>query len=180
MKGSSVFCKSVCPYITLCPRSSSYPRKINFSHLLAHLKYVLSDFKGCVDSPYFSSSRDDFESLRMAMVSRDFNSNFVPSWTLTLLKQLYNIIQPKLEAHEGKLNHRGIVEIEKQLRRNVYLLNIPEIVNEITYNCSSCQTNKYETPPNKQNLQFTPVCTKPFEIIHIDTFQVKRQKFLKL
>lgn len=82
--------------------------------------------------------------------------------------------------HEGKSNHRGITETEKQIKRNYYWPNISNTVTEIINNCSSCQTNKYERHPNKQSLQFTPVPTKPFEIIHLDTFQVKGQKFLTI
>lgn len=82
--------------------------------------------------------------------------------------------------HESKTNHRGIHETEKQIRRNYYWPNLVKTVTEIINNCSSCQTNKYERHPNKQCLQFTPVPTKPFEIIHMDTFQVKGQKFLTI
>lgn len=82
--------------------------------------------------------------------------------------------------HESKSNHRGIQETEKQLKRKYYWPNMSKTVTEIINNCSSCQCNKYERHPNKQNLQFTPVPTKPFEIIHMDTFQIKGQKFLTI
>lgn len=82
--------------------------------------------------------------------------------------------------HEGKSNHRGIQEVEKQLKRNYFWPNMLKTVTEIVNNCSSCQTNKYERHPNKQELQLTPVPTKPFETIHMDTFQIKGQKFLTI
>lgn len=56
----------------------------------------------------------------------------------------------------------------------------PQTITEIINNCSSCQTNKYGRHPYKQSFKFTPVPEKPFEIIHIDTFQVKGQKFLTI
>lgn len=82
--------------------------------------------------------------------------------------------------HESKSNHRGIQETEKQLKRSYYWPNLCKTITEIINNCSSCQINKYERHPNKQSLQFVPVPTKPFETIHVDTFQVKGQKFLTI
>lgn len=82
--------------------------------------------------------------------------------------------------HEGKSNHRGIQETEKQIKRNYFWPNMFKTVTEVVNNCSLCQTNKYERHPNKQELQITPVPTKPFEVIHMDTFQIKGQKFLTI
>lgn len=82
--------------------------------------------------------------------------------------------------HEGKSNHRGVQETEKQIKRNYYWPNMTTVVTEVINNCSTCQINKYERRPNKQELQVTPVPTKPFEIVHMDTFQIKGQKFLTI
>lgn len=82
--------------------------------------------------------------------------------------------------HDGKTNHRGVQETEKQLKRTYYWPNITKMITEHINNCNACQTNKYERRPNKQQLQITPTPIKPFEVVHVDTFTVKGHKFFTI
>ena len=79
--------------------------------------------------------------------------------------------------HEGKTNHRGIVETESRIKRTYYW---PSMKNDITTYinlCEICQVNKYDRHPPQQKLMVTPTPSKPFEIVHVDTFQAQGQKF---
>lgn len=82
--------------------------------------------------------------------------------------------------HDSHTNHRGIAETEKRVKRNYYWPNIINTVKELINNCEICQTSKYERNPNKQMIQVVPLPIKPFEVVHIDTLTVNRQKFLTL
>ena len=83
-------------------------------------------------------------------------------------------------AHESKTNHRGIVEIESEIKRKYYWPNIRSSVTKVIYNCELCQVMKYDRNPQQQKFELTPTPSKPFEIIHADTFTIKNQKFLTL
>lgn len=83
-------------------------------------------------------------------------------------------------VHEGKTNHRGIQEIEKSIKSHYYWPNIKRSITEYINNCTICQTSKYERNPSKLNFQIVPIPEKPFDVLHIDTFTVNRQKFLTI
>lgn len=83
-------------------------------------------------------------------------------------------------THEGKTNHRGILETESRIRRTYYWPGIKKNVTDFINVCDICQTSKYDRNPPNQTLMLTPTPSKPFEIIHIDTFQAQSQKFLTL
>jgi hypothetical protein len=82
--------------------------------------------------------------------------------------------------HDGPTNHRGILETEQRIKLQYYWPNVKNSVTEYINNCDVCQTSKYERHPNKQPYQIVPLPTRPFEILHIDTFTVNNQKFLTI
>lgn len=82
--------------------------------------------------------------------------------------------------HETKTNHRGILETENRIKQTYYWPGIKTDVSNYINFCDICQVNKYDRNPPKQKLMLTPTPIKPFEIIHIDTFQTQGQKFLTL
>lgn len=82
--------------------------------------------------------------------------------------------------HEGKTNHRGISETETRIRRSYYWPGIKSDVTNYINECEICQTNKYDRNPPKQKLMISPTPSRPFEIVHIDTFQAQGQKFLTI
>lgn len=82
--------------------------------------------------------------------------------------------------HESKTNHRGILETEARIKRGYYWPNLKKDVTDFINVCDICQTNKYDRKPPNQNLMISPTPSKPFEIIHADTFQAQGQKFLTI
>jgi hypothetical protein len=82
--------------------------------------------------------------------------------------------------HESFTNHRGIQETENEIKQSFYWPNIRGTVSNIINNCEICQTMKYDRNPPKQKFELTPTPGKPFEVIHVDTFTICKQKFLTL
>lgn len=80
--------------------------------------------------------------------------------------------------HEGKTNHRGIQETYNYLKSNYYWKSLKNDVINYINNCEICQRTKYDRKPPDQPLILTETPTRPFEIIHVDTFMAEKQKFL--
>lgn len=81
-------------------------------------------------------------------------------------------------SHEGKTNHRGIQETLKRIKINYFWKSMKDDITNFINNCEICQRAKYNRRPPDQPLVLTETPSKPFEIIHIDTLYVGKQKFL--
>lgn len=100
-------------------------------------------------------------------------------------KLIHNVLPDERELlikhkHEGNSNHRGIEETCKFLKTNYYWKSLKSDVTKFIHNCEICQRAKYNRKPPKQPLILTETPSKPFEIIHIDTFIIGKQKFLTI
>lgn len=92
-------------------------------------------------------------------------------------KEIPTIIQ---NYHESKSNHRGIEETEKRIKEKYYWPNIKDAIQKFINECETCQKSKYERHPIKMQMNITPTAAKPFDIIHLDTYTVDREKFLTI
>lgn len=88
-----------------------------------------------------------------------------------------NIIKYK---HEGKTNHRGITETLNALKLNYYWKSMKKDITEFINNCETCQKSKYHRKPPNEPLVLTNTPSKPFEILHIDTYKIGNNKFLTI
>lgn len=110
-----------------------------------------------------------------------------PGFKLVLCRQILEDIKTKNEqeniiklCHEGRTTHRGIQETEAQIKQRYYWPNMRNGITSYINNCDLCQRMKYDRHPPKQKLNFTPTPRKPFEVVHADTFTIKKQKFLTI
>lgn len=74
--------------------------------------------------------------------------------------------------------HRGIDENKLQILREYYFPKMTEKVRNFIRVCDTCNTSKYDRHPLKIYLEETPIPNYPFEIIHIDIYEVDGQNFL--
>ena len=102
------------------------------------------------------------------------------------LKKLIDVIdKPEIpniirNYHEGKTNHRGIDETECRIKEKYYWPNLKNSIETYINECEICQKSKYERHPIKMEMNITPTSTKPFEIIHLDTYTLEKEKFLTI
>lgn len=82
--------------------------------------------------------------------------------------------------HEIATVHRGINELESELRRQYFWPTLRIASRNYVNRCEICQTTKYERNPINPKLELTPTPEKPFEIIHMDTLTIENKKFLIL
>lgn len=82
--------------------------------------------------------------------------------------------------HESKSNHRGIDETYLKMKDKYYWPNVKSSIQTYINECEICQQSKYERNPVRIKMNVTPTATKPFEIIHLDTFTFEQSKFLTI
>lgn len=82
--------------------------------------------------------------------------------------------------HESKSNHRGIEETEQKIKTKYYWPNLKNSIQTYINDCEICQISKYERNPVKIKMNVTPTATRPFEIIHLDTYTLEQTKFLTI
>lgn len=101
-------------------------------------------------------------------------------------KVLKDVFSPKEQKdlikhyHEIATVHRGINELELELRRQYFWPTLRIDSRNYVNRCEICQTTKYERNPINPKLEFTPTPERPFEIIHMDTLTIESNKFLIL
>lgn len=91
--------------------------------------------------------------------------------------EVKNIIQA---YHEAKTNHRGSDETLQRIKQKYYWPQLKNSIQTYINDCEICQQAKYERHPVNMKLNVTPTPTKPFEIIHLDTFTFEQTKFLTI
>lgn len=82
--------------------------------------------------------------------------------------------------HTGKTNHRGIQETLDRINKKYYWTNMKKSIQEFINECETCQKTKYDRNPIKLEFNITPTPSKPFEILHVDTFFISNQRFLTI
>lgn len=82
--------------------------------------------------------------------------------------------------HEGKTNHRGISESYLALSHRYFWPKMRDSISKYINDCIVCGQAKYERNPTHPRYQVVPPATKPFEIVHADTFTVEGEKYLTI
>lgn len=100
-------------------------------------------------------------------------------YTQTLLRDVTNeeerdrIIR---ETHDRA--HRGINENKYQILREFYFPKITQHLKKYVRVCDKCNTAKYDRQPLIIPIQETPIPNYPYQILHIDVFQIESNYFL--
>lgn len=112
--------------------------------------------------------------------------NFTNLKIIICTKLLNNIVEKEeklmliMHQHESKTNHRGISETYGRLKQIYYWPNMKKDINEYINDCNICQTLKYSRLQSYVPLVRTETPSKPFQMIHIDTFIFDSNNFLTI
>lgn len=82
--------------------------------------------------------------------------------------------------HQGKSNHRGIDETLSRIKEKYYWPNQKQSIQTYINQCDICIRTKYDRHPVNIEMNVTPTATKPFEIVHMDTYTLEQSKFLTI
>lgn len=86
--------------------------------------------------------------------------------------------QDKLIENTHERAHRGINENKQQILRTHYFPKLSAKVKDFIRTCDTCNTTKYDRHPLKIHIQETPIPNHPYDIIHIDIYQIDNNYFL--
>lgn len=76
--------------------------------------------------------------------------------------------------------HRGVTEVDNQLKRSYFFPRMTSKIKMVTQTCRMCNMHKYERKPYNIKLSPRPTTDKPFDRVHMDIFQINRHNFLSL
>jgi hypothetical protein len=88
--------------------------------------------------------------------------------------------QNALIAKEHERAHRGISEVEAQLKRAYFFPKMKKKITMFVNTCRTCNIHKYDRKPYNIKISPRPLTEKPFDRIHMDIFIMSKQNFLSL
>lgn len=122
-----------------------------------------------LELPFTQLCQTNFnDNLRMV------KSNLLCTDVLNLSEQ-YKIVE---DYHSH--NHNGITETTNNLKNRFYWPKMQTTISKVINECETCKLSKYERNPYKTPQLGPLLATKPFEVIHIDTFSFDNAKFLTI
>lgn len=80
--------------------------------------------------------------------------------------------------HEGKTNHRGINECYLALSEKYFWPKMKELITKFINDCTICGQAKYDRNPIRPRFNVVPPATRPFEIVHMDSFTAQSEKYV--
>lgn len=76
--------------------------------------------------------------------------------------------------------HRGMTEVEHQLRRSYFFPKMASKIKMVIHTCKACNMHKYERKPYNIKLSPRPTTDRPFDRVHMDIFQIDKHNFLSI
>lgn len=124
------------------------------------------------------------ESL-LQQIQESFKENFSEKGHFVLTQNRVEDVaneerQNMLIAKEHERAHRGITEVEAQLRRSYFFPRMSKIISNHINTCPHCNSHKYERKPYNIKISPRPVTEKPLDRVHMDIFIINNYKFLSL
>lgn len=88
--------------------------------------------------------------------------------------------QDQIIKNEHERAHRGIQEVERQIKRSYFFPRMVQKIRKYTNACSICAQHKYERKPYNIKISRRPIETTPFDRVHMDIFGMDKHNYLSL
>uniref|UniRef100_A0AAG5DIK1 RNA-directed DNA polymerase n=1 Tax=Anopheles atroparvus TaxID=41427 RepID=A0AAG5DIK1_ANOAO len=88
--------------------------------------------------------------------------------------------QDAIVRKEHERAHRGIREVEQQIRRAYFFPNLLNKIRKLNNSCKICYEHKYERKPYNIKITPRPIESAPFHRIHIDIFGMDKNHYLTI
>lgn len=81
-------------------------------------------------------------------------------------------------ANEHRRAHRNPRENTQQILERFYFPRMAALVRMHSASCDTCKLQKYDRHPCRPKFQPTPIPSYPCEILHVDIFELEKEKFI--
>uniref|UniRef100_A0AB38Z1R9 RNA-directed DNA polymerase n=1 Tax=Pitica errantivirus TaxID=3078414 RepID=A0AB38Z1R9_9VIRU len=88
--------------------------------------------------------------------------------------------QDQIILREHDRAHRGITEVEAQIRRSYFFPNMCTKIRKYINACETCNCHKYERKPYNIKISPRPITSKPLDTVHMDIFIIDKHSFLSI
>lgn len=88
--------------------------------------------------------------------------------------------QNLLISQEHERAHRGITEVENQLKRSYFFPKLHGKIKSYINTCTTCYKHKYDRRPYNIKISPRPITDKPFRRVHMDIFIINKESFLSI
>lgn len=88
--------------------------------------------------------------------------------------------QDQIIKKEHERAHRGIQEVENQIKRSFFFPKMNSKIRKFINSCTICAHHKYERKPYNIKLSPRPIETAPFNRVHMDIFGIDKHNYLSL
>jgi len=85
-----------------------------------------------------------------------------------------------LVTSEHDRAHRGICEVEYQLRRSYFFPCMLKMIRSYVNSCEICSSHKYERKPYNIKISPRPITHKPLDRVHMDIYIINKCSFLSI
>lgn len=121
----------------------------------------------------------------MLLIQESFKNHFDGKGHFVFATKLVEDVQneerqSQLIINEHDRAHRGISEVESQLKRSFFFPKMHKLINMYTNSCKICNKHKYERKPYNIKISPRPITDKPMERVHMDIFIIDQCNFLSL
>lgn len=118
-------------------------------------------------------------------IQQSYRENFSQKGHFVLVSKIVEDVtnedrQDTLIIKEHDRAHRGIKEVENQIKRSYYFPNMIKKIRSCINCCNTCNIHKYDRKPYNIKLSPRPSTKKPLERIHIDIFIINKTNFLSI
>lgn len=109
----------------------------------------------------------------------DSNSHFVMTQN-TVEDITQEQRQDQIIKNEHERAHRGIQEVENQIKRSFFFPKMVNKIRKFINSCIICAQHKYERKPYNIKISPRPIETAPFNRVHMDIFGIDKHNYLSL
>lgn len=119
------------------------------------------------------------------LIQNSFKNHFSYSGYMVITHSLVKDVtsvdeQNQLITKEHERAHRGINEIENQMKRSFFFPKMHHYIKAAVNTCTVCNTHKYERKPYNIKISPRPATEKPMERVHMDIFAINSKSFLSI
>lgn len=118
------------------------------------------------------------------MIQESYRSHFTHAHLVITQNIVEDVVtterQDNIIRQEHDRAHRGIQEVEQQIKRSYFFPEMVKKIRQFNNACQICSAHKYDRKPYNIKISPRPIETAPFHRVHIDIFGMDKNNYLTI